>query len=753
MEKKFTYFSPAEEWIEGLPLGNGTVGAMVYGRAEETVFALNHKDLYEHKPRKKITTAARRADLERLVKAGAGREVNDLFCSTVSEHTESAAFLPFCDLCCRIDGDRTVTDYRRVLDPVRGEATLSFRIGDTAVAVCAFCDLVNGWFTFRYTCSAPLGFRLRFSREEAEGCRTQTVYEDGQYFFRAAYAPAPSFLAAAEIRTDGGKSAEAGDVKIAEATVLEVRVSLSVDPAGDKIAPPEIDREDFAGERAAHGEKCAEAFGRCVFSLDLPDFADTGEYYRQARKNDRAPAGMYEKAADMARYVLISSEREGTAPCNLQGIWNHDMHPAWSSGYTTDMNLQMHRFCALPGRLPEALATVEDWLWRNLDRMEEEARALFGVPGALYLPQWTDLYMEPTCWRDYGAFQMLWAGAAAWTVWAIAEKEDYLPGVSDEKLLPLLLRAFRLYAGVLTPGDDGKLHNYLSASPENFPEDNAMLIDTATMDISLVRALGERLLRRLPAESDERAQVVRILSLLPDYPLDEDGALAEWCDPRPPRDPGHRHLSHIWCLYPGDECDRSPALRQAAERALDKRVANNHGQAAAWSQAWEACLYAKLGRAKEAEDCMDTLFRGAVIGNMLSVYAEFSDPKDPEAQLRNPLHARVFQADAMLGFYAALLLCVVQSDGERITLLPALPPVLRAGGRLSGVGVKGGFVADISWKDGRVTAFSLKSLHGENKRVLLCLPAKEKLPAPAEEAGEGVYALLLTPGAEVKFTL
>ena len=231
--------------------------------------------------------------------------------------------------------------------------------------------------------------------------------------------------------------------------------------------------------------------------------------------------------------------------------------------------------------------------------------------------------MEPTCWRDYGAFQVLWGGAASWLAQNYYEYYKYTEDMDflKNRAFPFMKSCAEFYLQLLRPDCEGKLHMYISASPENFPEDGGLIIDTATMDIALIRELFSNLMEAdgiLGLKSEEAIEWQNVIERLVDYPIDQNGTLLEWCDARAPRDLGHRHLSHIYPLFPGKECYTDSKLKEAALRALERRLSHNVGQSAAWSYVWYSCCFARIGDIQREQECMENLLIGSIISKLLT---------------------------------------------------------------------------------------------------------------------------------------
>lgn len=716
MNTVLNYTSPAQSWIEGLPLGNGSCAMMFFGNAKNEVFMLNHDRLWQNSHQKDFKTAQAIPTLKDCVKAKDGKAFHELFRSTVVGSDPACnAYQPLADLNFVLKSPCTVSSYRRSLDLSSGLLSVSYALEDNQIRYEAFSDFNCPVMRIKFSASRGIDLQLFYSREPDESCTQRVIFENGALIYDAALSNRVFFKAYTQIITNGIAVFDK-DLTLQNVTELELRIVLATSLFCEDLEAfcraALHNALPYGDALSRHRFGFSALFNRCSLELFANEQRSTEELYQNGQETGIPPLALYEQFADMARYVLICSSRENSLPCNLQGIWNHEIRPEWESGYTTDMNLQMYYWVANSTRLYECQEALFRWILDNREVMKRNAERIFGVTNAAYIPQYTDFRMEPTCWQNFGDFQVLWGGAAPWLSMQFLEYYRYTLDKDFllEKAYPFMKDCAAFYSQLLSMGEDGKLHLYISASPENFVDDNTQIIDTATMDIALIRELFAALIQisdtyRIDTELCQTWSWV--LENLVDYPIDESGTLLEWCDKRQPRDPGHRHLSHAYPLFPGKTCYKDDALKAAALKALERRLANNFGQSASWSYAWYACCFARIGNTEKEKECMQTLLIGSVISNLLSMYAEFKDPRDTSRQFATG--RRIFQADAMLGYYAACIESVIQCYDTTVILLPALIDTWKKHGCLKGVAVYGGVIADVEWKSGHMSFLSLKA--------------------------------------------
>ena len=708
MKTKLIYKTPVTDWVEGLPLGNGEQGIMFFGKPKEEIFMLNHDRLWQKKYKKGFSTAQKIDELKKLVKEQKTDEAHSLFQSTVQgEDTACNSFQPFADFNIKISGDEA-TEYLRSLDLEKALLEVSYKINNNQIRYKAFCDSNSPVSRILLTSTEKTDAEFSFSRAADPDCDFETEFRNDIFYFRGNLVGNVKFVAAIGINTDGELQGE-NSVYIKNFTGIELKIAMSVslkDSFTEIFCEELLDNCQISFETALkeHSLVFSEIFNR--FSIDLKhnDNRTAEEIFLSSQKNSTPDLAWYEMAADMARYVLISSSAKGTLPCNLQGIWNREINPEWDSGFTTDMNLQMYYWCANSVGLFECQQALFDWIISNKSRMAKLAKDIFGVENGAYIPQYTDCFMEPTCWKDYGTFQVLWNGAAPWLAGQFYEY--YLYTLDEEflkdKALPFMESCAETYIHLLSLGPDGKLHNYISASPESFSYDGAQILDTATMDIALIRELFGNIIdihHHLGIESEKTEKYKKILENLVYYPIDESGTLLEWHDSRYPRDPGHRHLSHIYPLYPGKEAFSDDNLKKATTKAIERRLEHNIGQSAEWSYAWYSCCFARLRNPQKEQECMQNLLIGATLSNLFSVYSEFADRCDIERQYALG-NRRIFQADGMLGYYAAVSESLMQCYSNKIIILPSLIDDWKSGGAVYGLRAYNRLSVDIIWENG-----------------------------------------------------
>jgi alpha-L-fucosidase 2 len=460
--------------------------------------------------------------------------------------------------------------------------------------------------------------------------------------------------------------------------------------------------------------------------------------------------------------LLISSSRPGGLPANLQGIWNGDYLPAWSSDYHNDENIQMNYWAALPGNLSETTLPYFDYYESMLEDFRINARAVYGCRGILApIAQTTHgLIYENPIWA-------VWTSGAGWLAqlfydyWLFTGDMDFL----KYRTIPFLKEVALFYEDFLVERQDGKLMFIPSMSPENKPSiPNASLANiNATMDVAIAREVLTNLCTACELLGIEEEGVRRwknMLDKLPGYQVNEDGAIKEWIHADLHDNYHHRHQSHIYPLFPGLEVteESDTVLFNAIKVAVEKRLVVGLASQTGWSFAHMANIYARLGDGVRALQCLELLCRSCVGPNFFTYHNDWRS--QGLTMFWGHGGQPPFQIDANFGLTAAVLEMLVFSAPSMIKLLPALPPRWRKG-KADGIACRGCIEVNLAWnmdnneirasfiskkaqeitvkfpkepkriKSGPVACKIFESLHGTQYRMLE-LPAGEEVVLTVE---------------------
>ena len=493
------------------------------------------------------------------------------------------------------------------------------------------------------------------------------------------------------IAPGGCLTAANGCLSVAHADELLVLLKVFVDEPADAAIPrlrTELEHlpDDYATLLQPHKEIHAELFNRCRLKVGHGDNPTVpNEDLLATAYDSTAPTALLERMYHFGRYLLICST--GELPANLQGVWNGDYSPAWSSDYHNDENIQMNYWQACPGNMPELVLPLMDYYTQFMADYRENARKLYGARGIM-LPAVQTTHALPRA-----AIWVYWTAAAGWMA---QHFYDYYQFTGDtemlrSRILPWLKECLAFYEDFLVEDENGELEFCPSLSPENTPAGSGctMVTINATMDVAVCREVLTNLEKACETLGDQTETIARceaILTQLPEYEINEDGALREWLQPDFPDNYHHRHQSHLYPVFPGLECteESHPELFEACRQAVEKRLVVGLTSQTGWSMVHMANIYARLGQGNRAAECLDILTRAETACNLLTYHNDWRGMGLSMGWLGSP----PYQIDANFGMTAAVLEMLVVSTADCIRLLPGLPDAWERGhiGRIAGRG-------------------------------------------------------------------
>ncbi len=515
-------------------------------------------------------------------------------------------------------------------------------------------------------------------------------------------------------------------VRGADALTISTTIQVTGDPLPERpnVAPRrEPDIVDFGEAKARHIADHRQHMDRMAFRLGPIPHTPAAEMtvpelIGQARQGNPSPR-LFELLFDMGRYVLLASSRPGSEPVNLQGLWNDSFRPAWQCRYQLDINLQMNYWLANLVGLHECNIPLFDFVDGMVPAAERFAHDLYDCRG-LVLPVGVDglNVRYPSMLAFVGVPG--WLAQHYWEHYQFTLDRQFL----SQRAYPFIKRVATFYEDFLIRGEDNKYILAPSASPEFQPKGRKRVSMNSTIDVAIAKEVLTNAIAAaaiLGVDEALQSRWQQMVDDLPDWPIGEDGALREWGDPSIMQNEAHRHVSHLYPLFPGQAftCEETPKLVAAAVKAIQKREAAFSKDACGWTYTWLAALYARAGRGDDAYRILSTFLTGFISPEtMLSTISDTSGQGVGRTR-----HGRLLQIEAGLGATAAMTEMLVQSHSGLIRILPALPRAWPSG-KVRGVCARGGFMVDVAWAAHRIQQVRITSTAAATVcRVKLCQEA------------------------------
>ncbi|WJS93794.1 glycoside hydrolase family 95 protein [Flavobacterium johnsoniae] len=784
---KLQYKQPAVEWTEALPVGNGTLGAMVFGRVDSELIQLNEATLWSGGPVQKNVNPDAFQNLTLIREALKNEDFEKAYNLTKNmQGPYSESFMPLGDLILKQDfNGQKIESYNRSLDIETGLAITNFSVNGVNYKREIFASAPAQCIVIKL--SADQLKKLSFTIDASSLLKNQKSIKDKSLVLKGK-APShsdPNYidynkepvvyedasgcrgmrfeLIIKPIVKDGEISVEGNNLVIKNASEILLFVSAATSFNGFDKCPDSQGKDEHKFAEAPIKKAIAKKydsllkehitdfqkfFNRVSLKLNEKETNKSNlptdirlEQYAKGEKD----AGLEALFFQFGRYLLISSSRTHNAPANLQGIWNNKLRAPWSSNYTTNINLQMNYWSVESASLSELFFPLDEYIKNASITGTETAKSYYHANGWV-LHHNSDIWAMTNPVGDFGKGDPMWANWYMGANWLSRHLWEHYQYTGDKaylkKVYPIIKGAAEFSLDWLQKDQNGHLVTMPSTSPENMfyydGKKKGTVTTASTMDIGIIKDLFENTVEAskvLNIDSEFRQKVDKVANELLPFQIGKKGQLLEWYKDFEEEDPHHRHTSHLYALHPANLISplKTPELANAAKKTLELRGDDGTG----WSLAWKVNMWARLLDGNHAYQLFKNQLR-------------LTKDNDPNYSRHGGCYPNLFDAhppfqiDGNFAGTAGVIEMLMQSQNKEIHLLPALPDAWKDG-EIKGITAKGNFTVDINWEDGKMSQSKIVSNVGGTCQIRSAKPFRiQKLNIQSKKSSIGYTAVFET---------